>query len=324
PGPRLSRHSLRALGRWNLSRPRPPHRHYCYSRRALLLGHRRPHQRILRLLPAAHRLGLWRVPRRGRLPPVRLLRDRHHPQVLPHRHLGFHPPRVRRDEAGHLLVRRLRHGPWRNHCRLRSLRGALHLTHGPRLRLGPPVAALPTHRFPRSFRRIRHPRRPLAVPHMGAHWTRSRAHRCLHAPRRSRHEARRLRLPPRRYDALPPRPRPMGAPAPRPALLARPLRPARRHRHRLRSARRSRPTRLQIRYRLFLRLAYGVHPVGPDDAEPHRTFRRSAADDLARSACRTSVRRRRPHGLRAHAHPRARIAWPDEPQPRDTIRRRHL
>ena len=42
---------------------------------------------------------LRRLPQLRSVPPLRLLRNRHHPQVLPHRHLGFDAPRVRRHEA---------------------------------------------------------------------------------------------------------------------------------------------------------------------------------------------------------------------------------
>ena len=52
------------------------------------------------------------------------------------------------------------------------------------------------------------------------------------------HEARRLRLPARRHDALPPRPRSLGLPRTGPWLVARGLRAARPHRHSLRRQRR--------------------------------------------------------------------------------------
>ena len=52
--------------------------------------------------------------------PLRFLRNRHNSQIFPDRHLGFHPPRVWRNEACPLLFCRQRHGPdWthRSLCR---------------------------------------------------------------------------------------------------------------------------------------------------------------------------------------------------------------
>ena len=85
-------------------------------------------------------------------------------------------------------------------------------------------------------------------------------------------------------------------------LLARRLRSARRHRHRLRRARRPGADRLQIRHRLLQRQPHGLRAARPDDAQPDRPHRRGAADVLARHHRRPALRHRRPHRLRPHPH----------------------
>ena len=64
--------------------------------------------------------------------------------------------------------------------------------------------------------------------------------------------------------------------------------------------------RLQIRHRLLQRQPHGLHPARPHDPQPDRPRRRRPADGLPRPARRTALRRRRPHGLRPHPHPRVR------------------
>jgi NADH-quinone oxidoreductase subunit M len=72
------------------------------------------------------------------------------------------------------------------------------------------LAALPDVGVPAGLRRLRYPRRSLAFPHLGADRPRGRADSRFHAARRRGHETGRLRLPARRHDAVPSRPRPWG------------------------------------------------------------------------------------------------------------------
>ena len=116
-----------------------------------------------------------------------------------------------------------------------------------------PAGRLPDVVFPAGLRRLRDSRRHVALPHLGAHRPRRRAYCSFHAAGRRRHEARRLRLPSRRHWLVSPRPRSMGILSARPRLLARRLRPARRHRHPLRRPGRPRANRFQIRHRLLHR-----------------------------------------------------------------------
>ena len=115
-----------------------------------------------------------------------------------------------RHEARALLLRRLRHGAHRPHRRLRRLPAAT-----PPRSSNSRSADLPAHfqmwAFPLVFVGFAHPRRHVALPHLGAHRPRRRAHRRLHAAGRRRHEARRLRMPARRHGALPARPGSRGA-----------------------------------------------------------------------------------------------------------------
>ena len=70
--------------------------------------------------------------------------------------------------------------------------------------------------------------------------------------------------------ALPARPRSLGILVHRHRLLARRLRAARRHRHRLRRAGRAGADRLQIRHRLLQRQPHGLRAARPHDAQPDR------------------------------------------------------
>ena len=85
---------------------------------------------------------------------------------------------------------------------------------------------------------------------------------------------------------VPARPRSLGLPRARPRFLARCVRCARRHRHRLRRHGRAGAEGFQIRHRLLQRQPHGLHPARPDDAEPDWPLRRGGPDVLARNSCR--------------------------------------
>jgi hypothetical protein len=125
----------------------------CRSRwRALQLEYRPAHQRVLCILSRTHRRRVRRLPQLRSVPAVRVLRNRHRAQVLPHRHLGIDAARVRSHEAGPLLIRRLRDGTDRPTRRLRDCRQPLDgaCATGPR---EPPVA-LPDVGFPAGVYRL--------------------------------------------------------------------------------------------------------------------------------------------------------------------------
>ena len=90
----------------------------------VFLEHRASGEGILRVLPRAHRRRLWRVPELRSVPAVRVLRNRHHSEILSDRHLGLDPEGIRRDEAGALLVRRQRDGAGRLDRGVRGVRRA--------------------------------------------------------------------------------------------------------------------------------------------------------------------------------------------------------
>ena len=146
-------HSLPARCRRHQPRAGSAHRHRRGRRRPLQLEHRSAHQPVLRLLSRAHRRRLRRLPELRSLPALCFLRNRHRSQVLPHRHLGLHAPRVRRHEARALLLRRLGHGAHRPARGLLDLRLALHRARRSRPRR--PARQLPDVVLPAGLRRLR-------------------------------------------------------------------------------------------------------------------------------------------------------------------------
>ena len=168
------------------------------------MEHRTAHQRVFRFLPGAHRRSLRSFSQLRSASTLRLLRNRHCAQVFPHRHLGFHAARVRGHEAGHLFLRRLGDGAHRLAGGLRHLGQPLHQPYrirscGIPCRLSDVVLSAGLYRFCDSCRHV-------AVPHLGAHRPRRRAHCCFHAAGRRGDEAGRIRLPSRWHCSLSSRP----------------------------------------------------------------------------------------------------------------------
>ena len=269
--------------------------HRGHRRDSILLEHRASGEGVLRLLPRAHWRGLWRVPQLRSVPAVRLLRAGHHPKVLPHRHLGFDPEGIWRDEAGAVFVCRQRDGAHRFDRGLRRGRGQDH-----------EPAELAQFPFPQSFQWWAFPLVFVGFGILAGLWPFHTWAPTGHvaAPTAASMLLAGVVMKLGAYGCLrvamtlfPARAGRLGFPRAGLRFLARRVQPAGGHRHRLWRDGRAGAEGLQIRHRLFQREPHGFRAAGIDDAEPGRLERRRAANVLARHHRRPAVRRGRADGL---------------------------